>query len=133
MNSRSSVLRSFIKTVLLSCIGLSACSHPLSRKLEGRWLGESVENFADGEIAVATGWARGTSFEFSGSKLTVAVPAEEPRTGNYKVESAREGHVVLAVASPEGRVQKARLSLEDEHLLRWHLDDSRSVILRREQ
>lgn len=127
------MVRGFIKALFLSCIGLSACAHPLTRKLEGRWLGESVENFEDGEIAVATGWARGTSFEFSGSKITVAIPAEEPRTGSYKVESARVGEVVLAVSSNDGHIQKTRLSLEDEQLIRWHIDDSRSLLLRREE
>ena len=48
----------------------------VKRKLEGRWLGESVENFDAKEMAAATGWARGLSLEFSGTHLTVAVPAD---------------------------------------------------------
>jgi hypothetical protein len=54
----------------------SGCGHPVQRSLEGRWLGEAVENFQDSQLAAATGWARGLSFEFAGSNVTVAVPAE---------------------------------------------------------
>ena len=68
---------------LLAALGLvvsaSGCGHPLQRTLQGRWMGESVENFDDEMVAAASGWARGTSLEFAGSELTVAIPAEEPR------------------------------------------------------
>src|SRR6187551_4096003 len=76
---------------------LGGCGNPVQRKLEGRWLGERVENFDTKDIAAATGWARGLSLEFSGARLTVAVPAEEPRTGKYKVASVHENDVQLAV------------------------------------
>jgi hypothetical protein len=58
-------------------LGVAGCSgHPVQSKLAGRWHGESVEN-VDGEVlAAATGWAKGASFEFAGSTLTVAIPAE---------------------------------------------------------
>ncbi|HWZ90859.1 MAG TPA: hypothetical protein VNW92_18485, partial [Polyangiaceae bacterium] len=50
--------------------GLTGCGNPIARKLEGRWLGESVENFDAKDVAAATGWARGLSLEFSGTHLT---------------------------------------------------------------
>src|SRR3954467_12830632 len=80
-----------------SSLLLAGCGNPVQRKLEGRWLGESVENFDAKDVAAATGWARGLSLEFSGTRLTVAVPAEEPRTGKYKVASVHENDVQLAV------------------------------------
>ena len=51
--------------------GLTACGHPVQNKLEGRWVGDSVENFDDGHVAIATGWAKGASFEFSGATITI--------------------------------------------------------------
>lgn len=113
-------------------LGLWGCGHPVNKKLEGRWVGESVENFDDGQVAVATGWAKGTSFEFSGSTLTVAIPAEEPRSGEYKVASVRENDVDIAVKRKDGAADRVRLKLDSEHSIRWILRDERAIVLRRE-
>lgn len=112
--------------------GLVGCGHPVNKKLEGRWVGDGVENFDDRNMAVATGWAKGASFEFSGTTMTVAVPAEEPRTGTYKVTSVRENDVELAVTRQDGAIDKARFRLDSEHSMRWMLGNERSVVLRRQ-
>jgi len=118
--------------IALSALILSACGNPVQRKLEGRWLGESVENFDQKDVAAATGWARGLSLEFSGTHLTVAVPAEEPRSGKYKVASVRENDVELAVTRADGVVDTASFKLDDERSLRFMVGDNRAVVLRRE-
>ena len=112
---------------------LGGCGHPAERALQGRWFGDSVENFDPADIAVATGWARGASMEFSGSALTVAIPAEDPRKGRYEVESAHDGNLVLAVRDDKGTTQETRLSLDGDRYLKWHLDDRRTIVLRREE
>lgn len=104
----------------------------MQRKLEGRWLGEAVENFADGDFAAASGWAKGLSMEFAGSSVTVAIPAEEPRSGQYEVVSAREQEVQLAITDPKGKADRVRFKLDDERSLRWLLGDGRAIRLRRE-
>jgi hypothetical protein len=112
--------------------GVSGCGHPIQRKLEGRWLGVSVENFDDRDMAAATGWARGLSIEFAGSKITVAVPAEEPRSGKYAVASVRENDVELAVLRPDTKTDKVSLKLDDERSIRWLIGETRAIVLRRE-
>ena len=102
-------------------------------KLEGRWEGDSVENFDDELVAAATGWAKGTSMEFSGSEVTVRVPAEEPRTGRYRVERVRNRDVTLAVGRKDGSEDRVHFKLDSDHSLRWMLDDSRAVVLRRDE
>src|SRR5690242_13087360 len=86
--SSVSILRRVL--ILASGLGILGCNHPVQRTLEGRWMGESVENFDDEVAAAANGWARGTSLEFAGSELTVAIPAEEPRTAHYDVVSVHQ-------------------------------------------
>src|SRR5258705_1804617 len=81
----------------------TGCGHPVQRSLEGRWLGEAVENFQDSQLAAATGWARGLSFEFAGSTVTVAVPAEEARTGRYQVSSVHQSDVRPSFTSKDGQ------------------------------
>jgi len=105
----------------------------VQRSLEGRWLGETVENFQDSQLAAATGWARGLSFEFAGSTVTVAVPAEEARTGKYQVTSVHESDVRLAFTSKEGKTSSALFKLDNDHSIRWMLGESRSVVLRRDR
>src|SRR6187402_3918024 len=116
--------------VLSGLLLLAGCGNPVQRKLEGRWLGESVENFDARDVAAATGWARGLSLEFSGTRLTVAVPAEEPRTGKYKVASVQENDVQLAVTRQDGAVDTATLKLDDERSIRFMIGDTRAIVLR---
>jgi hypothetical protein len=111
----------------------TGCGHPVQRSLEGRWLGEAVENFQDSQLAAATGWARGLSFEFAGSSMTVAVPAEEPRSGRYKVSSVHESDVRLAVTTKDGKSTPVVLKLDSDHSMRWMLGQGRSVVLRRDR
>jgi hypothetical protein len=118
--------------VALACVSLGGCEHPVQKKLDGRWVGDSVENFDDRYVAVATGWAKGTSFEFSGSSITVAIPAEEPRSASYRVASVRENDVELAVMRKDGAVDKVKLKLDSDHSIRWMLSDERAIVLRRE-
>lgn len=121
-----------VPLALGSFLLLVGCGHPAQRALEGRWYGDTVENFDDDTSATATGWAKGTSFEFAGSSLTVAIPAEEPRTGSYRVVAAEEGTVRLAVLDPDGESSELLLRLDDEQSMRWMLGDGRSVVMRRQ-
>jgi hypothetical protein len=122
-----------LSLLLAGTLVMAGCGNPVQRKLEGRWLGESVENFDAKEMAAATGWARGLSLEFSGTHLTVAVPAEEPRTGKYKVASVHDNDVELAVTRLDGAVDTASFKLDDDRSLRFMIGDNRAVVLRREQ
>ena len=121
-----------ILTILL-LLGLGGCGHPIQRKLEGRWLGESVENVDTRDIAAVTGWVRGVSIEFSGENVTIAVPAEEPRSGKYKVAAVRQTDVSLAIKGADGKTDSAAFKLDDERSIRWMIGDSRAVVLRRER
>ena len=94
-------------------------------------MGESVENFDDEVVAAASGWARGASLEFAGSELTVAIPAEEPRSAPYKVVGVHQKKVRLAVQDGTKR-EELRLVLDDERSMRWLLDDNRAVLMRRQ-
>src|SRR4051812_12669707 len=131
----SAPISSFVRLALIAsgALLLIGCGNPVQRKLEGRWLGESVENFDSRDVAAATGWARGLSMEFSGTRLTVVVPAEEPRTGKYKVATVRENDVQLAVTRTDGAVDTASFKLDDERSLRFMIGDTRAIVLRREQ
>jgi len=126
-------MRSTVGVLALAALAVIGCGHPLQRKLEGRWLGQSVENFDDRDVAPATGWAKGVLFEFAGSSFTVSIPAEEPRSSPYKVTSVHHSDVRLAIDRKDGKSDTLRLKLDDEDSMRWVLDEGRSIVLRRER
>lgn len=120
--------------VLAAMAGAAGCAHPMQRKLEGRWSGDSVENFDRKLVAAATGWVRGMSMEFAGSKMTVVVPTEgSSRSGRYRVERAHDRDLYISVERPDGIRDDVHFKLDSDHLMRWVLDDGRSVVLRREE
>jgi hypothetical protein len=118
---------------LLIVPSLVGCGNPVQRQLEGRWLGDSVDSFEQRELSRATGWAKGVSFEFSGTKVTVTIPAEEPRTAPYKVAGVHAKDVRLAVQRPDGKTDPVHLKIDDERSLRWMLDATHSIVLRRDE
>lgn len=118
--------------ILVAMLALTACGHPVQKKLEGTWRGDAVENFDDRDIPSATGWAKSLRFSFDGARMSVAIAAEEERSGNYRVRSVRHADVVLAVAGPDGKEELTRLKLDDEHSMRWMIGDKRAIVLRRE-
>jgi hypothetical protein len=118
---------------LLSAVCFVGCGNPVQRQLEGRWLGDSVESFEQRELSRATGWARGVSFEFLGPKVTVTIPAEEPRSAPYKVTGVHASDVRLAVQRPDGKTDPLHLRIDDERSVRWMLDDSHAIVLRRDE
>jgi hypothetical protein len=115
--------------VLLST--LSACGHPAQRRLQGRWIGETIENIDPSFVAAATGWAKGTSFEFAGERLTVIIPAEEPRVGTYTIASVHEDRIMLQAKRADGTLDPVDLRLQDEHSLQWMLPNGASLRLRK--
>ena len=116
----------------LAGLAVSGCRSPVQKQLDGRWLGDGVENFDDSAVPAATGWAKGASFEFSGTRMTVSVPAEEPRSGAYRIVKVHGPDVTIEVDRQGGGVDRTLLKLDDGRTLRWMLPGGRAVVLRRE-
>jgi hypothetical protein len=121
-----------ILTFAVLSMTLLGCGHPMQKKLEGRWLGQSVDNVDDESFAAATGWAKGVSMEFAGSTVTVAIPAEEPRSGAFKILGVHDGVIQVAINDERGQTSKTRFKLDDERSLRWMVGEGRAVVMRRE-
>jgi hypothetical protein len=103
----------------------------MQRRLQGRWLGESVENIDPAYLAAATGWAKGTSFEFTGDRMTVIIPAEEPRSGSYSIGSVRDDRIAIQAKRLDGTLDAVELRLRDEHSLQWVLPSGAAIHMRR--
>ena len=125
-------MRSRVKTALCLAIALPAaagCEKSPRDRLQGRWLGESIENVPVAQVQKATGWVKGTAIEFSGAKVTVTIPAETPRNGTYKV-SRKEGDVLLVSFNrEEGGHDEAEMALVGDQQLRWRIGDGREIVM----
>jgi hypothetical protein len=119
--------------ILMACwIGVSGCWSSPTAQLSGRWLGARVES-SDGSVSAArSGWAKGTSLSFSRSRLTVALPGEPPRHGKYQVLSEDDGQLELQIEGHDGHLDRTRLTIETDDLLRWHLSSVHTLVMRRE-
>lgn len=114
---------------LLVVPALVGCSKSPKDRLQGRWLGESIQNVPEAQVAKATGWVKGTSLEFNGAKVTVTIPAESPRTGTFRVTEAEGNRMLVSFLREEGGRDEAELALVNEHEMRWRIGDGREIVL----
>jgi hypothetical protein len=126
-------MRTRVKTALALAITLPAaagCSKTPRDRLQGRWYGETITNAPEEQVAKATGWVKGTAIEFSGSKATVTIPAETPRSGTFKITKVEGDRVTVAFLRSEGGRDETDFRLApDDRTLRWDIGAGREVIL----
>jgi hypothetical protein len=128
----SSPIRRLTVSVAAAALLLSAgCAKGPQDRLAGKWVGETIDNVPPDHEARANGWVRGTSFEFKGDKMTVSIPAEEPRTGTYKVDRASGNRLTLQVYRASGEADETALMFMGENTLRWDIGNDRSIKLSR--
>jgi hypothetical protein len=115
--------------LLLVVPAAAGCSRTPKDRLQGRWLGESIENVPTPHLEKAMGWVKGTALEFNGSKATVMIPAESPRTGTFRVMDAEGDRVTVSFLREEGGRDEAEFRFVGEGQLRWHIGDGRDIVL----
>jgi hypothetical protein len=125
-------MRSRVKTALALAITLPAaagCEKSPKDRLQGRWLGESIENVPVSQVQKATGWVKGSAIEFSGNKVTVTIPAETPRSGTFKVTRKDDSTLLVSFLREEGGRDDAEMQLVGDNQLRWRIGDGREIVM----
>lgn len=115
----------------LALPAVAGCEDSAKDRLQGKWIGESIENFHPSQQQRASGWITDTSFEFTGTRVTVTVAAESPRQGTFKVAEVSDDEVEVSFLRPTGETDIAALQFEGEKHLRWKLGDGRTVVMRK--
>jgi hypothetical protein len=119
---------------LVTLFFLAGCGKSPEERLAGKWVGDRIDNVSADQVARATGWVKGTTFEFSGDKLTVTLPAESPRRGTFKLTSADGDKIVLSVARSDTPARdEARLTMLGDKSMSWDIGQGREVLLVRTQ
>jgi hypothetical protein len=62
----------------------------------------------------------------------VALPGEAARHGKYQVLSEDDGHLELEIEGHDGHLDRTRITLETDDLLRWHVSNVHTLVMRRE-
>jgi hypothetical protein len=125
-------MQSRIKTALALAITLPAaagCEKSPKDRLQGRWLGDGVDNVPAAQMQKATGWVKGTAIEFQGNKVTVTIPAETPRTGTFKVAKAEGDTLLVSFLREEGGHDEAEMQLVGDQTLRWRIGAGREIVM----
>lgn len=111
-----------IVIALLALPLLAGCEKSPRDRLQGKWRGVGVSGAVNAtQQQKAEGWARGTSLEFSGSKVTVAIPAESPRSGAFKIAKVEGKNMTLSFKRPEGGEDSSDFHFTDDGKLVWKL------------
>jgi hypothetical protein len=123
--------RAALVPFVLTLAFMAGCGKSPEAKLAGKWVGDRIDNVSADQVAGATGWVKGTTFEFAGDKLTVTLPAETPRKGTYTVARAEGDKMVLSVARSDTTTHdEATLTLHpDNKSMSWDIGHGREVLL----
>lgn len=125
-------MRARVKTALALVISLPAvagCDKSPRDRLQGRWLGESIENVPVSQVQRATGWVKGTALEFNGSKVTLTIPAETPRSGSFKVTRKEGDALLVSFLREEGGRDEAEMAFVSDGVLKWKIGDGREIVM----
>jgi hypothetical protein len=132
---------SLFSLVLVSLAMAVGCGKSPADRLAGKWVGDRIDNVSADDVARATGWVKGTSFEFAGDKVTVTIPAEPARKGTFKVAKAEGEKMTLAVTHSDDAAKSpasptpdlATMTMLNEKTMSWDIGDSREIVLVRVQ
>jgi hypothetical protein len=125
-------MRARVKTALALAITLPAaagCDKSPKDRLQGRWLGESIENVPVSQLQKTTGWVKGTAIEFNGNKVTVTIPAETPRSGTFTVTRKDEQTMLVSFKRDEGGRDEAEMALAGDGVLKWRIGEGREIVM----
>jgi len=128
-------MRVSTKTALAFLLVLPAaagCNKTPKDRLQGRWLGESIENIPEPHLAKATGWVKGTALEFAGNKVTVTIPAESPRTGTFRATPVDNERVIVSFRRDDVN-DEAEFTFVGDQKLRWSIGEGREILLSKAQ
>jgi hypothetical protein len=124
-------MRISTKTALALLVVLTAagCGRTPKDRLQGRWLGETIENVSAAHLVKAMGWVKGTALEFNGTKATVMIPAESPRSGTFRVTESEGDKVTVSFLREEGGRDEAEFQFVGDGQLKWNIGDGRQILL----
>jgi hypothetical protein len=116
----------------LFMVSVFGCEKSPRDKLEGKWVGEGVAQVHATQMGRADEWVKQTHVEFSGSNVTVAIPAEEPRSGTFKVAKAEGNDLDVVFKRKAGGEDRTKITLLEEDRLKWTLSNGVELTMKKQ-
>jgi len=113
----------------LLALGICACGHSGSARLEGRWKGRSADGVSPEAQSAANAFAAETEIDVRGDEITVTT-AHDKQTGTYKVVREDKGQVTIVTDKDEPSDTQT-FTLVDDKTLKWNVLDGKSITFTR--
>jgi hypothetical protein len=124
-------MRSMLRIALaLALVGLCACSHKGSARLEGRWKGTRADGVAPELQSAANAFATQTEIDVRGDAISVTTPKEK-QTGTYKVVKEDKGAVTI-VTDKDGPNDAQVFTFVDDKTMRWTVLEGKTITFARQ-
>ncbi|NUP14364.1 MAG: hypothetical protein HOW73_50675 [Polyangiaceae bacterium] len=117
---------------LLLATSLVGCEKSPRDRLEGKWIGDGVAQVHATQAGRADEWAKQVQVEFKGSNVTIAIPAEEARSGTFKVTKTEGKDMDVVFKRKAGGEDRSRLTLLEDDKLRWTLANGIELLMHKE-
>lgn len=119
--------------VAVAALGLVACRHPGSAKLEGRWRGVRAEGvFATVEAqGQANGFAMTTEIIAKGDQILISTASNKNQQATYTVDAESEREVTIHT-DRDGPTGKETFSFSDDgKSMTWKIDPTRGIVFQK--
>jgi hypothetical protein len=116
---------------IVIAVTAAGCATTPKDRLQGKWVGETVDSFTPEQTTRVQGWASGTSFEFRGTRVTITIPAESPREGTFRVAKTSGDELTVAFLRAHGATDEVAFRFEGDDRMRWMLANGQSIVMRR--
>jgi precorrin-6B methylase 1 len=113
----------------LFALGVSACGHDGSVRLEGKWKGKSAEGVTPEAQSAANAFATETEIDVKGDEITV-ITSHERQSGTYRVVHEDRSQVTI-VTDKDGPNDAQTFTLVDDKTLRWSVLEGKTITFTR--
>jgi hypothetical protein len=113
----------------LFALGVCACGHDGSARLEGKWKGKSAEGVTPEAQAAANAFAAETEIDVRGDEITV-ITSRDKQSGTYRVLHEDKSQVTI-VTDKDGPNDAQTFTLVDDRTLKWNVLDGKTITFTR--
>lgn len=113
----------------VSLLGLGACKHGGSSKLEGHWRGVRAEGVTAEVEAKANAFALQTEIVAQGNQIAITSPGAKSVSGTYVVDREEDG--TLVIHTDRDGTTETFVFADKGAQMTWKVDAQRSIVFKK--
>lgn len=122
-------LRALVLTITFVAAPLTACKHPGSQKLEGRWRGQRADGVPEAAQVSANTFATSTEIIAQGDQIVIQTPAGRSPGARYTID--KEDEATLVIHTDRDDLPETFTFDERSGTMVWRIDDGRSMTFKK--